>query len=155
MNFAVTPVSVTCTLSAWMPIGRFLVRVEVKASSAGCTVSRGSVKPSPVSSTTCSVRPPSETCGLARTVPMAPLISMVPSEGLVFTPLTRPPRNGMASCTVCLMPSLDQVMLASSAPMVPAESAVLFSWMSSSNRLSFMPLASRIWLPAVSTEMLS
>ena len=34
-NLAVTPESVTVTLSAWMPIGRFLVSVLVNASRAG------------------------------------------------------------------------------------------------------------------------
>ena len=51
------------------------------------------------------------------------------------------------------MPSLDQVMVASREPSVPDESAVFWILMSSSTSFSFMPLASRIWLPAVSTLM--
>ena len=84
-----------------------------------------------------------------------PFNSMVPSAGWVVTLLvTNGPSTGIAFCTDCLMPSVVQVMVASSEPMVPLELAVDFSWTSSMSMLTFMPLASRIWLPAVCTEML-
>ena len=49
---------------------------------------------------------------------------MVPSDGSVFTPVTKLPTSGMPSCTVCLMPSAVQVMFATNAPIVPFEVAV-------------------------------
>ena len=60
----------------------------------------------------------------------------------------------MASCIVCLMPSVVQVIVASSEPIVPFESALSVSRTSLMLIWTFMPLASRIWLPAVSIEML-
>ena len=60
----------------------------------------------------------------------------------------------MESCTVCLMPSAVQVIVAFSEPIVPFESPLLCSRTSSMSTWAFMPLASRIWLPAVSIEML-
>ncbi len=60
----------------------------------------------------------------------------------------------MEFCTVCLMPSAVQVIVAFSAPIVPFEFPVSCSRTSSMFTWAFMPLASRIWLPAVSIEML-
>ena len=60
----------------------------------------------------------------------------------------------MEFCTVCLMPSAVQVIVASSAPIVPFELPLLCSRTSSMLIWAFIPLASRIWLPAVSIEML-
>ena len=56
------------------------------------------------------------TAGLVVMLPSAPSSSMVPSDGLVVTPVTTLPTSGMASWTVCLMPSDDQVMFATSEP---------------------------------------
>ncbi|CKO16485.1 Uncharacterised protein [Mycobacterium tuberculosis] len=58
--------------------------------------------------------------------------------------MTKAPRIGIAFCTDSLMPSDDQVMVASRAPIVPLELGVFLSrtfWI-----VSFicMPLASRI-----------
>ena len=79
---------------------------------------------------------------------------MVPSDGFVLTPVTKLPTSGMAFWMVCLMPSAVQVIVASSAPIVPFELPLSCSRTSSMLTLAFMPLASRIWLPAVSIEML-
>ncbi len=54
--------------------------------------------------------PPSTTSGLAMMLPSAPSSSIVPSDGLVVTPVTKLPTSGMAFWIVCLMPSVVQVM---------------------------------------------
>ena len=98
----------------------------------------------------CSCRPLPDTTGLAVMSLSMPFNSMVPSAGWVVTVLvTKGPSIGIAFCTDSLMPSDVQVMLASSAPMVPLEVGVDLSWTFLMLRSIFMPLASRIWLPAV------
>ena len=54
---------------------------------------------------------------------------------------------------VSLMPCDDQVMFATSEPIEPLEFAVSSSRTSLITTLTFMPLAWRIWLPAVSIWM--
>ena len=54
------------------------MRWVVNASSADCTISVGSNKPSPVTSTTCSATRPSVTCGLVVTLLRLPCSLMVP-----------------------------------------------------------------------------
>ena len=68
--------------------------------------------------------------------------SIVPSDGLVVTPVTNEPMSGTESSMVCCMPAEVHVTIASSAPMVPLESAVSSRFTSSKVRSSFMPLAS-------------
>ena len=126
---------------------------EVNASSAGCTASRGSVNPSPVTFSTCSEMPPSTTSGRAVMLPSAPSNSMVPAPALVVTPVTKLPTSGMAPWIVSLMPSALQVMFATSEPMEPLEVAESSRRTSLMSRSTFMPCASRIWLPAVSIRM--
>ena len=55
---------------------------------------------------------------------------------------------------VCLMPSAVQVIVAFNDPIVPLELPLSASLTSSMSMSAFIPLASRIWLPAVVIEML-
>ena len=129
------------------------MRWVVNASSADCTVSLGSNKPSPVTSTTCSATRPSVTCGLVVTLPKLPCSLIVPSSGLVWTPVTKPRNGEIASWMLCLMPSADQVITASRAPTAPMPSASPSSQTSSIRTSAFMPRALPIRLPAVWIEM--
>ena len=72
----------------------------------------------------------------------------------MVTPVTKLPISGMEFWIVCLMPSDVQVMVAFNDPMVPVELPLSASLTSSMSMSAFIPLASRIWLPAVLIEML-
>ena len=77
-------------------------------------------EPSAVKLTTCSDSPLLTICGLTVALSNVPFSEMVPSPGLVVTsPVTNLPSTGTAAWIDCLMPSVDQVTVPFSDPIVP------------------------------------